>query len=402
MKGQYFLSSTLFCLFLFCQFKAISQSTNESCPISRHIGSENICLPILTGMTECIMEANVMDYVNIRTLRGNRNIALYIDEFHKHAINSLENELLENYLIVYTTDELEYNKINEEFILLLDSTITSNYKNFIDENWNIVKESMKEKVANLKLDQPVLIDHYFIENNVPCIVTLIRSNEQNFERIFLTATVIRELKGKFLSYAWYLNYDGESSLKKLKSNVDYFSLLMSQLNGLNTELVSRSKSKVEPKLVDAVNYFNTAYDLSSGGKYKDAIELYSKAIELYPITEIIKISEAYFNRGVNKRYLNDLSGAISDYSEAIKIRPEYYKAYHNRGVAKMKKEDFVSAISDFTIIINSESLDKNIIASSYGNRGLAKFSIGQNACTDFIKAVELGREAYKSYLEYCK
>lgn len=118
--------------------------------------------------------------------------------------------------------------------------------------------------------------------------------------------------------------------------------------------------------------------------------------------EKVKLSEAYFNRGLNKRYLNDLSGSISDYSEAIKIRPDYYKAYHNRGVAKMKKENFISAIADFTMIINSQFSDKNIISSSYGNRGLAKLSIGQNPSSDFFKAVELGNETHKSYLENCK
>jgi tetratricopeptide (TPR) repeat protein len=374
---------------------------NESCPISRHIGSEKICLPILSGMNECIMEANVMDYLNSRTMQGNSNIALYIDDINKHAINNLENEILENYLIVYTTKDLENDKINENFISLLDSVITSNYRNFINENWNIIKDRMKEKVENLDLDQPVLIDHYYIAKNVPCIITLGRAYENNVDRIFLTATVIQELNGKFLAYAWYLNYEGENSLINLKSKVDYFSLLISQMN--KTKIKQEpAKIDVEPKLMEAVTYFNTAYKKSSEGKYKDAIDLYSKAIELYPKNERIKISEAYFNRGINKRYLNDLSGAISDYSKAIEIRPEFYKAYHNRGVAKMKKQDFDGAIEDFTIIIKSESLDKNIIASSYGNRGFAKFSIGQNACPDFRKAFELGSEDYKAYLQNCK
>lgn len=234
MRRNYFLNIALTLLLLFLQYKGISQIYNESCPISRLIGSEKICFPILSGMTECNMESNVTNYINSRTLKGNRNIALYIDDINKHAINNLENEILKNYLIVYTTKELENDNINEEFILLLDSTITSNYKKFLNENWNIIKDRMKEKVANLDLDQPVLIDHYFIEKYVPCIITLGRSNENNLEKIFFTATVIRQINGKFLTYAWYLNYDGEDSLKKLKSKVAYFSLLISQMNLTNT------------------------------------------------------------------------------------------------------------------------------------------------------------------------
>jgi tetratricopeptide (TPR) repeat protein len=348
------------------------------------------------------MEPDVMDYVNSRTMKENRNIALYIDNLNKHAINNIADEVLENYLIVYTSKDLEFDKINDEFILLLDSSITSNYKTFIDENWETVKQRMKDKIETLEFDQPVLLEHYFIEKNVPCIVTLIRSNEHNFEKIFLTATVIRELNGKFLACAWYLKYDGEGSLREIKSKADYLSLIISQLNTPDNDLTDHTENNLDPQLADAVNLFNRAYKYSSEGKHKDAIDLYSRAIQLYPKNERIKISEAYFNRGINKRYLNDLSGAISDYSKAIEIRPDYYKAYHNRGVAKMKKQDFDGAIEDFTLIIKSESHDKNMIASSYGNRGLAKFSSGKYACADFRKAVELGSEEYKAYLEDCK
>jgi tetratricopeptide (TPR) repeat protein len=330
MKNKIYIVLNLTFLILLAQLEAFSQITSELCPISRNVGSKEICLPILSNMTECIMDGNVMNYLNSRTIKGNRNIALYIDDIHKSSIKNLEKELLTNYLIVYTTNELEEDQINDNFIMLIDSSITSNYKSFLDKNWNNIKQRIEEKVKNLKLDQPVLIDHYFVEKNVPCIVTINRSNEQYFERIILTATVFRELKGKFVAYAWYVNYEDEQSLMKLKANVDYFSFVMSQLNLTNSDLINESKNKVDPNLVKAITYFNTAYKRSSEGKYEDAINLYTKAIEMYPKTERIKISEAYFNRGINKRYLNNLLGAISDYSEAIKIRPGYSKAYHNR------------------------------------------------------------------------
>jgi tetratricopeptide (TPR) repeat protein len=261
---------------------------------------------------------------------------------------------------------------------------------------------MKENIQNISLDQPVLIDHYLIDKKIPCIITLIRSNNKINEKVYLTATVIREFNGKFLSYAWYMNYDGENSIRLLKLKIDYFSLLLKQLNNENIEITGILDIKVESNLYSAMEYFNSAYDRSNEGKYNEAIQLYSKAIELYPIIERIKMSEAYFNRGLNRRLINDLSGAISDYSEAILIKPDYYKAYYNRGIAKMKKQDFIGAIADFTFVINSENSDKKITASSYGNRGFSKYSIGQYSCSDLKKASELGHETYKSYLAKCE
>jgi tetratricopeptide (TPR) repeat protein len=402
MKSHFILIVILTFFIFLLHFGAVSQRINESCPISRNIGTENICLPNLSGMTECILKANVMDYVNGRSMNGNKNIAFYIDNANVNSTFNLEFENIENHLVVFTTMELENEKINNDFILLLASKITSNYKKFIEENWGNIKKEMSLKNANIKIDQPVLIENYFIEKHVPCIITLSRMNVQNDERYFLTATVLREVNEKFLSYAWYLKYDGENSIKKLKSKIEYFSLLFSQLNRHSLNSVSISHEIDSTLTSVAVNFYNKALKFSSEGNYKDAIEIYGKAIESYPKTEIVKISEAYYNRGINKRYLNDLSGAINDYSEAIKIRPNYYKAFNNRGVVKMLNEDYVGAIADFTKVINSKKLDKNLIASAYGNRGLSKYSNGENGCDDFRRAIELGGEKFKKFLSNCK
>jgi len=86
MKIKETLVATIICFLLSWHLNVYSQSTNELCPILRSIDSEEICLPTLSGMTECIMESDVMNYVNNRTLQGNKNIAFYINDKNKEAI----------------------------------------------------------------------------------------------------------------------------------------------------------------------------------------------------------------------------------------------------------------------------------------------------------------------------
>ena len=82
--------------------------------------------------------------------------------------------------------------------------------------------------------------------------------------------------------------------------------------------------KVNAKSADF--YFNRAYDKAEKGDYYGAISDFTKAIEIDP-----NYKEAYYNRAWNKQKLNDYYGAISDYTKAIEIDPNYAQSFNNRG-----------------------------------------------------------------------
>ena len=53
------------------------------------------------------------------------------------------------------------------------------------------------------------------------------------------------------------------------------------------------------------------------------------------------MTQAYFNRIWNKGEIQDYYGAISDYTKAIEINPQYYNNRQNL-------KDYYGAISDYT------------------------------------------------------
>jgi tetratricopeptide (TPR) repeat protein len=380
-----------------------AQTGSSTCQIPVIVGKVNFCLPTISGMIECINESQVMAYVNSRTIEENQNIALYLDENNKSAIDHLDEEVLENYLLVFTTKNLEYELIDEEFIMLMDSMYMADNQVYLQEIWPTAVERITSKIDGLKMDQPVLIDHYYIAKSAPCLITLVRSIENGFERIYLTATAFFSMHGKFISLAWYLRYDGADSIQQLRSKIDYYYFLLEQMNSNSSGDAKVADFKgVNRDLASAVGYYNSAIDSSNEGKYQQAIDLYSKAIEFYPNAEKTKLSEAYFNRAMNKRQIGDNIGAIKDYSTAIEIRPDYFKAYHNRGFAKMIIKEYQEAISDFSHVINSNGIDKELLKSAYGNRGLSKYELHQNYCDDIKTAVNLGNERLRIYLIDCK
>ena len=110
-------------------------------------------------------------------------------------------------------------------------------------------------------------------------------------------------------------------------------------------------------------------------------------------------STEYFNRGYDKAEANDYNGAISDYTKAIELDPNYANAYYNRGISKKNLKDYNGAISDFN---KSIELNPNY-AVVYNNRGIAKYYNKdlKGACEDGKKSASLGYDAYQLIQAAC-
>ena len=166
---------------------------------------------------------------------------------------------------------------------------------------------------------------------------------------------------------------------------------------LNDEVFARSNVNnilvAELRPIPGIKYgsyrlFNRAGKNYEKGNYKEAIKLFSKYIIKYSTYADDYVRDAYYYRALSKVSIEDYDGAISDFTKAIEIYPEYTSAYLNRGAIKLKIEDHYAAISDFTkaIEINPESVQ------AYLFRGATKLKIEdlKGACFDAKKIASLG------------
>jgi tetratricopeptide (TPR) repeat protein len=55
----------------------------------------------------------------------------------------------------------------------------------------------------------------------------------------------------------------------------------------------------------------------------------------------------YYNRGNTQRVWGDNQGAIADFNQAIKLKPDNDIAYYNRGLFKNDLKDYQGAIADY-------------------------------------------------------
>ncbi len=125
-------------------------------------------------------------------------------------------------------------------------------------------------------------------------------------------------------------------------------------------------------------------------KYEEAIEDYTRAIDLNP-----QYAEAYNNRGIANRHLVKFEEAIEDYNKAIKLNPQLVTPYYNRGTAKATLGKRQEAIEDYNKVIK---LNPKYVEAYY-ERGLANHALGKHeeAIEDYTEAIDLNPKYAEAY-----
>ena len=146
----------------------------------------------------------------------------------------------------------------------------------------------------------------------------------------------------------------------------------------------------EKQPISAETYFLRGNMKSTLGDYVGAITDYTTAIRIKP-----DHATAYCGRGIAKHELEQHLAAIADYSTAIRINPDHADAYNNRGNARCDLGQYRTAIADYSTVIRLKPDD----ATAYNNRGLAKAVLGQHlaAIADYSTVIRLKPDYAMAY-----
>lgn len=110
--------------------------------------------------------------------------------------------------------------------------------------------------------------------------------------------------------------------------------------------------------MDPMELLKEAQLLFVNGKYKESVEVFTKAIEAGADPYI-----AYLSRGAANLQSQNADQAIHDFTQAINANSESARAYYFRGSVYLLKEEFEKAISDFSMALKLKK-----------DYGIAKFS----------------------------
>ncbi|MDX2302258.1 MAG: tetratricopeptide repeat protein [Microscillaceae bacterium] len=177
------------------------------------------------------------------------------------------------------------------------------------------------------------------------------------------------------------------------------------------------------------SYYNQGREKLKSRDFKRAVVDFTIALE------IDERAEAYVGRAQAKQYLEDHTGALQDYTEALRLSPHnaviynslgniydsmrnpqdailsydkslsldstYTNAYYNRAIAFFNVKNYQRAKEDFLKVVQLSPED----SEAWIGLGLSQYELDEKeqACTSFLKAQKLNISMAKEYLgKYCQ
>jgi tetratricopeptide (TPR) repeat protein/predicted Ser/Thr protein kinase len=125
-------------------------------------------------------------------------------------------------------------------------------------------------------------------------------------------------------------------------------------------------------------------------KPEDAIPDFEKVLELDPKSHI-----GYYAKGNIELHRKEYDAAIADYAKAIELYPQFFYAYASRGGARTNNGDLNGGIADYTKAIEINPQD----STTYAFRGDVYLQQGniENAIKDCNKAIEINPREASNY-----
>ena len=139
--------------------------------------------------------------------------------------------------------------------------------------------------------------------------------------------------------------------------------------------------------IELYNQANTLYELQ---RYKDALVVYEKAVDIKP-----KYAKGWNGQGKTLYELKQYKEALAVYDKAIQIQPDYLEAWSGRGFVLQKLQRYNEAIASFDKALQLESNHSNLWNAK--GEALSHLTQYDNAIKAYDKAIELKLPYYEAW-----
>jgi len=232
------------------------------------------------------------------------------------------------------------------------------------------------------------------------VVEIINSEGKSIGRQTIKSPYGFEIKDTVITPIW--QYVGDVSFIGVNANLitDKLEIRITTIDGIVAETAVRQKNiSIMPfteweSMLKKQPIIKQKIDIAVAQREREAEAQRQRELEV--------AAKPYYEKGVRNYNAKNYNQAILDFTEAIRINPNYAEAYNNRGIAyfylddKYNEKNYNLATLDFTEAIR---INPNY-AEAYNNRGKASDYIwnpSYNAVADFTQAIRINPKYAEAY-----
>jgi tetratricopeptide (TPR) repeat protein len=140
--------------------------------------------------------------------------------------------------------------------------------------------------------------------------------------------------------------------------------------------------------------FSVGVEHLNGNRWAEARDVFSRLIQTSQDADVL--GSAYHNRGVARRNMDDIEGALSDYGHALHFTPKSIGVFVNRANLLLDRKDYTHAIEDCTSALEVEPTFLGALTT----RAAARYFAGdiEGSLQDYSSIVDLQPESSLGYL----
>lgn len=214
-------------IFLGCSKTDPQNETLILCKNSISFGDIDICLPEIDGMTECYDIPLVKSRADKSEYEKSSVLAFYLNNVTYKQVARLDRITFDDYFKIYALNESKSVKISQEELDQMSDLLEGN---FLKENWNEIEYNIKRKHDYLSVGKPILIESYSPHKKVKTVIMLTKVLVNDNEYVMVGSINLLLIKERLIWLAYYKNYEGEASIKKIKAKNDYIVLRLMDEN----------------------------------------------------------------------------------------------------------------------------------------------------------------------------
>jgi hypothetical protein len=197
------------------------------CKDSALYGYVSICLPDMSGMTECRTHAGVQQIIQPYLASG-PVLGYYLNEETYKQVDKLAEISYEDYFMLYGDYQRENYYAREADLDRAEKELEETL--FEGNNFDLITSKVEEYYGTITAGKPALLEKYSPDRNVRTMIVLMKYKNGESETSVVSAVDFILVKNRLLNLAYYVAYNGGKSIDDAKKKNDAFIEKLLEIN----------------------------------------------------------------------------------------------------------------------------------------------------------------------------